>query len=407
MKYLKNLIKISLISLAAGVAGGIIGGIFHKTVELATEIRLENSFLIYLLPFAGLLVAFIYRAFKLKKDPGTNGVLCAVRDEGEIPGTLGPSIFLGTIITHLFGGSAGREGAALQLGGTIGSVLSKLFKLNKKTKPLIILSGMSAVFSALFGTPVTAVIFAIEACLVGSICHSALIPCFIASYAGFFISTVLGNAPVRLDILLVPGADVRTMIATLALGVACGIVGILFCKTMKAVHGFAERKIENTYIRAFTGGIIIVLFTMLLRTYDYNGAGMDVVQRAMLGEAKPYAFLLKIIFTAVTIGFGFKGGEIVPTIFIGATFGCFFGGLLGLPGSFGAGVGVAALFAAVTNCPLAALALAIEVFGGGGFALFAAAIFISTVLSGYTSLYKEQRFTFSKEFFEIIDRKAD
>ena len=202
-------------------------------------------------------------------------------------------------------------------------------------------------------------------------------------------------------------ADIRAMILTLVLGCACGLLGIVFCKTMKCVHSFAEKKIENTYLRAFVGGIIIMLLTMLLGTYDYNGAGMDVVQRAMMGDAKPYAFLLKMIFTAITIGFGFKGGEIVPTIFIGATFGCLFGTITGLPASFAAAVGVAALFAAVTNCPLASLSLAIEVFGGDGFALFAAAIFVSTALSGYTSLYKEQRFTFSKEFYETVDKKAE
>ncbi len=407
MNHLKNLFKISLISLITGVCGGIIGSLFHKAVEWATEIRHENSFLIYLLPLGGLLVALIYRALKLKKDPGTNGVLCAARGEGEIPLTLGPSIFFGTFFTHLFGGSAGREGAALQLGGTIGSLFSRAFRLDKKIKPIIILSGMSAVFSALFGTPVTAVIFSIEVCLVGSFCHSALVPCLVASYAGFFISTLFGNAPVRLEMLQVPGADIKTMILTLVLGSACGILGIVFCKTMKHVHSFAEKKIENTYLRAFVGGAIIVILTMLFRTHDYNGAGMDIVERAMNGQVIPYAFLLKIIFTAITIGFGFKGGEIVPTIFIGSTFGCFLGELLGLPASFAAGVGVAALFAAVTNCPLASLALAIEVFGGDGFALFAAAIFVSTVLSGYTSLYKEQRFTFSKEFYETVDKKAE
>ena len=407
MKNIINLLKISLIALVTGVCGGIIGSIFHKAVEWATEIRIENSYLIYLLPIGGLFIALIYRALKLKKDPGTNGVICAARGEGEIPLTLGPSIFFGTFFTHLFGGSAGREGAALQLGGTVGSLFSRAFRLDKKIKPIIILSGMSAVFSALFGTPVTAVIFSIEVCLVGSICHSSLVPCLVASYAGFFISTLFGNAPVRLEMLQVPGADIKTMILTLVLGSACGILGIVFCKTMKHVHSFAEKKIENTYLRAFVGGAIIVILTMLFRTHDYNGAGMDVVERAMNGQVIPYAFLLKIIFTAITIGFGFKGGEIVPTIFIGSTFGCFLGELLGLPASFGAGVGVAALFAAVTNCPLASLALGIEVFGGGGFALFAAAIFVSTALSGYTSLYKEQRFTFSKEIYEPVNKMAE
>ena len=407
MKYIINLLKISLISLITGVCGGIIGSLFHKAVEWATEIRHANSYLIYLLPLSGLLIALIYRALRLKKDPGTNGVLCAARGEAEVPLTLGPSIFFGTIITHLFGGSAGREGAALQLGGTIGSLFSRALRLDRKIKPIIILSGMSAVFSALFGTPVTAVIFSIEVCLVGSICHSALVPCLVSSYAGFFISTLFGNHPVRLEILQVPTADIKTIIMTLVLGVACGLLGIVFCKTMKGVHSFAENKIENTYLRAFVGGIVIVALTMLLGTKDYNGAGMDVVERAMKGQVIPYAFLLKIIFTSITIGFGFKGGEIVPTIFIGSTFGCFLGGLLGLPASFGAGVGVAALFAAVTNCPLASLVLGIEVFGGGGFALFAAAIFVSTAISGYTSLYKEQRFTFSKEIYETIDKKAD
>lgn len=405
-QYLSNILELSFIALLVGIVGGIVGGAFHKAVDIATEFRCENTNLIYWLPLGGLLIVFIYRIFKLKTDPGTNRILSSVRGEEQIPISIGPSIFFATIITHLFGGSAGREGAALQLGGAIGSGIGKAFKLDKKIMPLVILCGMSAVFSALFGTPLTAVIFSIEVCCVGMIFESAFIPCFISSYIALYISHLFGNPPVRFLIEYIPQTSLTTVIQASITGLACAMVSILFCHVMSSSHKLIHSAIKNDYLRAFAGGVAIILLTLIFRTYDYNGAGMDVINRAVSGNAVSYAFILKIVFTAITIGAGFKGGEIVPTFFIGATFGCVFGPIIGLPASFTAALGICTLFAGVVNCPIASIILAIELFGSNGILLYAAAIFTCHALSGYWGLYSEQKIMFSKHCFETLNMRT-
>ena len=399
-------LKLITLSLTVGIICGLVGGIFHRTIDFATEFRVEHSDILYLLPFAGLVIVFLYNKTNLKKDPGTNNIISGVRSEENIPFAIAPNIFFATIITHLFGGSAGREGAALQLGGAIGSATGNVFKTDCKLKPLIILAGMSGVFSALFGTPLTAVVFAIELCCVGTMFYSSLLPCFISAYTALFISKMMGTNPVRLAVADIPSTNINTIISVIILGFACACLGILFCKAMKHTHKLAEEKIPNSYLRIFVGGAIIVVLTKLLGTYDYNGAGMDIIIQATNGNAVPYAFLLKILFTAITIGFGYKGGEIVPTFFIGATFGCVLAPILNLSPSFSAAVGMAALFTAVVNCPIASLILACEIFGSNGILLYAAAIFVSFTFSGYSSLYASQMFSFSKNCFETLNRKS-
>lgn len=402
----KTAIKLTAVGLLTGVICGITGGYFHKLIEIASDFRKANPNIIYFLPIAGLVIVFLYNKIKLNKDPGTNCIIQGVRNEGTIPFSLAPGIFISTVITHLFGGSAGREGAALQLGGAIGSKTSDLLKLNSKTKPLIILAGMSGVFSALFGTPLTAVIFVIELCCVGTVFYSALIPCFTASYVALRISILIGNHPVRLITDGIPATNLNSVIAAIIIGILCAVLSFVFCSAMKYTHKFADKFFKNSYIRILTGGIIIVVLTKIIGTYDYNGAGMNIIESAIQGKALPIAFLLKILFTAITIGFGFKGGEIVPTFFIGATFGCVVGPLLGLSPAFAAALAMSSLFAAVVNCPLASIILACEIFGNNGILLYASAIFTAFAFSGYSSLYSKQIFSFSKNTFETLSRKS-
>lgn len=402
----KSAIKLIAIGLITGIICGITGGYFHKLIDVASNFRTTNPSIIYLLPIAGLAIVFLYNIIKLNKDPGTNCIIEGVRSERKIPFTLAPGIFISTVITHLFGGSAGREGAALQLGGAIGSKTADLLKVNQKVKPLIILAGMSGVFSALFGTPLTAVIFVIELCCVGTVFYAALIPCFTASYIALRISILIGNHPVRLITDGVPTTNLNSVVASIIIGILCAALSFIFCFAMKYAHKLADKAFRNSYIRIFAGGVIIIVLTKLIGTYDYNGAGMNIIENAMQGEAYTFAFLIKILFTAITIGFGFKGGEIVPTFFIGATFGCVVGPLIGLSPAFSAALGMSALFAAVVNCPLASVVLACEIFGNNGILLYASAIFTAFAFSGYSSLYSKQIFSFSKNTFETLNRKS-
>lgn len=404
--YVKTFLMFAIVAGTTGVIGGIVGGAFHKTVEWASELRTENGWLLFCLPIAGIIITFLYKKADFKYDPGTNHIISAVRSENKIPIVMAPLIFISTVLTHLCGGSAGREGAALQLGGSIGFASGKLFKLNDKNMPLVVMCGMSAVFSALFGTPVTAVFFAMEVVSVGVIYYSALVPCLFASYIAFFISSLYGNEPVRFAVSVIPNTDLKSVLGVMAVGVLCAVLSILFCTVMKYSGMYARRFIKNGYLRTAVGGAAIIILTYIVGTCDYNGAGTDIIAKAVGGEADNFAFILKIVFTAITIGCGFKGGEIIPTFFIGATFGCVVGPVFGLPPQFSAAVGIVALFVGVVNSPMASLVLAIELFGSQGILLYAAAIFVSYMLSGYYSLYSGQKLMYSKLCAEYININA-
>jgi H+/Cl- antiporter ClcA len=320
---------------------------------------------------------------------------------------MAPLIFISTVITHLLGGSAGREGAALQLGGSIGYRIGNLFRLDEKDMHLIILCGMSSVFSALFGTPITATVFAMEVVSVGVIYYSGFIPCIISSLTAFQVSLLFGINPVKFSLGVIPGPTLSVIIKTIILAILCAVISIIFCIALHKTHMLLVKLLSNDYIRIAIGGFAIIILTFLLRTGDYNGAGMDVITRAMNGNAKPEAFILKIVFTAITIGAGYKGGEIVPTFFIGATFGCLIGNLIGLNPGFSAAIGLVALFCGVVNCPISSIFLSVEIFGSQGLILFVIACGVTNMLSGNYGLYSSQKLIYSKLKAEYINIYAE
>lgn len=405
-KMLLSFVKWIIIAAVVGAFVGIVGVFFHICVEKATEIRVEMPWLIWLLPIGGTAIVFLYKKTGMEKDRGTNLVLDAVRSNEPLNIKTAPLIFVSTVITHLFGGSSGREGAALQIGGSIASYVGTHIKLDEKDQRIITMCGMAAGFSALFGTPVAAVVFAMEVVSVGVMYYSAIVPCIIASAVGAYIASVSDIAPTSFSIIgSIPTIELLTIFKVIVLAVLCAAVSMLFCLTLKKTHKLYD-KIPNKTVAAIVGGLAVAILTFIIGTTDYNGAGMDVIGRAVAGEAEYEAFILKIIFTALTLGAGFKGGEIVPTLFVGATFGNVAGKLLGLGGSFGAGLGMAALFCGVTNCPLTSLILSIELFGTEGLIYYAVACAVSYKLSGYYGLYSAQKIVYSKHRPEFIDKKT-
>ena len=388
-----------------GLIGGTVGSIFHLSVEFATQTRLEDPWIIYLLPFGGLIIVFLYKK-AMNEDPGTNLVINSIRTDGKVPFMMSPLIFIGTVITHLFGGSAGREGAALQLGGSIGSQIGNFIGLDEKDMHLITLCGMSGVFSALFGTPLTATFFSMEVISIGIIHYSAFIPCIVSSLTAYAVSLYFGLEPVRFSLNIFPDISFINIVKVMVLGSLCAIVSIIFCEVLHKSNKLLKKLMPNSYIRVFAGGTIIILMTLVIGSRDYNGAGMDIISNAINGSAKPEAFILKMIFTAITISVGYKGGEIVPTFFIGSTFGCVFGSVLGLDPCFGAAVGLVALFCGVVNTLITSIILSIELFGAGNIILFAIACGVSYMESGYYSLYTSQKIMYSKIKAEYINRSA-
>ena len=403
--FICTFVKWLFIAGVTGALGGLVGSAFHITVTAASDFRGAHPWLLYLLPLSGLLIALIYRVTKMEHE-NTNSIIDSIHSGSRVPLALIPAIYLSTAITHLFGGSAGREGAALQIGGSLGCYIGHFFKLDDKDMRIATLSGMSAVFSALFGTPLTAALFALEVISVGVLYYSALVPCLAASLIAMWVSLLFGVEPTRFLVTAEP-VSVLMMVKVGVLALLCALVSVLFCVAMhKTAHLFAE-KFKNSFLRIFIGGVIVVLLSLLLRTSDYNGAGMDVIRRAVeQGTARPTAFVWKLILTAVTIGCGFKGGEVVPTFFIGAAFGCVVGSLLGIPCGFAAAVGLISVFCGAVNCPVASIILSVELFGSQGLVYFALACGIAYMLSGYFGLYSSQKIMYSKLRAEFININA-
>lgn len=395
-EYVKSFGKWILCAVVVGIFGGVVGSLFHMCVDYVTHVRMENNWLLYLLPVGGVLIFLLYGIFKKLGALDTDRVLTSVSKDKDVPFVMAPLIFISASISHLLGASVGREGAALQLGGAIGYRFAKALKMSKESVHTIVRAGMSAVFSALFGTPLAAAVFALEVVSVGALPYGAMVPCFLSSATAFLVSTSMGVAPVRFLDIVFPAVSANVLLQVLALAVLCAVISILFCVAIEQSKKGANKLLPNPYLRGFVGGAVILLLTILLRTHDYNGTGMNVISKALSGDARYEAFLLKIIFTAVSIAAGFKGGEIVPAFFIGATFGCAFGSLLGLGAQVGAAIGFVSVFCGAVNCPVASILLGIEVFGAEGALPIALACSVSFMLSGRYSLYHSQSFLYSK-----------
>lgn len=387
-------LKWLLISIVTGITVGFVGVLFFYSIKGVTDFRKSHSWIIWLLPLGGIAIVQLYKAMGFPKDKGTNLVLLSARDGEKMGFKNTICIFISSVITHLLGGSSGREGAALQIGGSMGSQFGRILKLDDDDRKIITMCGMSACFSAIFGTPVTATIFSAEICLVGSLQYSAIVPCIISAISAMKVAEFFKVTDFELFINA-PEYSLLNYGKIIILGILCAVVSCIFCGASQIASHF-YKKIKNQNLRIVTGGIIVAVLTFATGTFDYNGAGGEIIEKAFTGDSRPEAFIMKILFTALTLGAGFKGGEIVPVFFTGSTFGSLMAGILGLDYSIGAGVGMVAVFCGVTNCPLSSIILSVELFGGSGFGFCAIACCISFMLSGYMSLYTAQQFMYSK-----------
>ncbi len=391
--YVRAFVVWTLMAAAVGAVCGVVGGAFAIVVEKATHLRQHTPWLPWLMPVAGLVIAGLYKLLKLPLTIGTDEIIKTVRTQEGVSIKMAPAIFISTALTHLTGGSAGREGAALQLGGSIGVAMSRLMKPLGDNRRVFQLCGMAALFSALFGTPLAATIFVVEIIEIGRINHRALLPCLISALTAKLVAAAIG-APAEAFPLAGGLADTTwlTLLQSAGVGLCCGVVAVIFCQVMHLSGRYLRKAVPNDFLRIALGGAAVALLALLLGTADYQGSGMHVILEALKGHAAPEAFLLKILFTALTLGVGFKGGEIVPSFFIGATLGCVVAPLLGLDPALGAGLGIIAMFCGVTNGALASMVLSVELFGAEYLPLFGIACAVSYALSGHISLYHTQEF---------------
>ena len=405
MDYLLGFLRWIAVGLALGVLGGLVGTAFCKAIAAVTAFRAAHSAIVWLLPLGGVLIVWLY-SLGGTRPTDTNGVLLALHSNSRITPSTGPLIFVSTMITHALGGSAGREGAALQLGGVLGSSLGKLLRLNEEDTRLIIMCGMSAVFAALFGAPLTAALFAIEVASVGIFHFSAILPCLTSALTAVHLAGMMGVHADRFPLETAFAFSLHNIFSVAGISVACAVVSIFYCVALRQGGTWWGKKLPNPYLRAAAGVLCVAVLTAVLGT-AYNGAGMDVIERAMEGDALPWAFALKFLFTVVTMTSGYKGGEIVPAMFIGATLGAVLGNLFSLAPGLGAAVGLLSMFCASLNCPVSSVFLGLEMFGGSNIRFFAIAAAISFMLSANYGLYKEQKIVNSKIRPEVIDRYTD
>ncbi len=394
-----------VLAAAVGLVCGGVGTAFHLSVEAVTELRGEHGWILWLLPLAGLVIVALYKGTRCE-GMGTNNVIRAVQSGEAVSPLLVPAIFLGTVLTHLCGGSAGREGAALQMGGSIGYNVGRLFRLSDHDRRTATVCGMAAFFSALFGTPLAATLFAMMVEDVGLTFSVAFVPGFLAALVAYGVSLACGISPTRFALADAPALTADAVLKVMVLGAACAVVSRLFCGLLHFTEHELPKRLPNPWMRAAVGGMAVVALSYLMGVGRYNGAGMGVIAAAVeQGEALPWDFLCKALLTAVTLASGFKGGEVVPSFYIGATFGCAVGPLLGLPAGFSAAVGLVAVFCGATNTLIPSILMAYELFQGEGLELVALGCGVCYMLSGYHGLYSSQTFVTEKWASEYHEKK--
>lgn len=397
-----------------GAVIGPVGALFCFLMNKVTEIRMGFPIFLYMLPFGAILIQYTYSVFKKRNvtysATGTNLVLSAIQSKDEIPLRMAPLIFVSTVFSHLAGASVGREGAALQMGGSIGNAIGRLFRLDEQDKHTIIMCGMSAAFSAVFGTPLTAAVFSMEVVSVGIMHYAALLPCVISSFVARAIAGYFGFGNLTFSLPDVPAFGLKTAIIAAVFAAVCGVASMVFCIALSQTERIAERRASNPYVRAFIGGTAVLILTLLSGSQTYNGTGIAIIEDALSGrEVFVAAFIPKAIFTILSIAAGYRGGEIVPSFCIGTSLGVFFGWICGFSPEVTiilAAIGMGAFFCGVTNCPITSFLLCIELFGMEAAPYFILAIAISYTISGYYGLYKSQKILYSKYKSNYINKKT-
>lgn len=405
LKY-KNFFSVLVLWIFFGsIIGLVVGSTTFFLLEindfLGDDIRLKRDWLIFLLPFGGIIIGYIYMKYGKVLLNNTlndtaelnNLVIDSVHGQKEIPRRMGPIVYFGTFITVLFGGSTGREGAAVQMGGSVAATINKLFKVNIFDKKILIMSGISAGFGAAFGAPITGAVFGMEMAALGKLKFEAIVPCLTASFVGHYVTTAAwGHKHEEFIIQTVPEITIITFIIVILLSVLFSQVSVLYCQLRHGIEKISEKLFKKNHMkRAFFGGISIVILTLIAGSQDYNGRGFHMLEQSFIEDVPPFAFLAKLIFTAITLGTGFVGGEAIPLFFIGATLGNSLHTFIDLPMSFLAALGLIAVFSGGTNTPIAAFLLAMEMFDGKGLEYFFVACLVSYIFSGHHGLWPSQK----------------
>lgn len=396
---LKMPIKISIymikwltIASIIGLMMGMLSAFFLKSLDTVTQIRLDKPWLLLLLPISGAVFAFLYKKFGGNAVRGNNLVIDQANGEQEdIPLRLIPLTLFGTITTHLFGGSVGREGTAVQMGGTVANAIGRLFRLDKLEREIVIISGISAGFSSVFGTPLAGTIFGLEVLMIGRLRSDGLFPSFFAAFFANFVTESFGITHTHYSMGQIPDWSLLLFIKMIVAGICFGLVGWLFSRSITWIKKIYARWFSNVVLRNFIGGIVVVAAVFILQTQRYLGLSLPLLQDAFDGANHWFDFLGKLFFTALSLGAGYQGGEVTPLFEIGATLGSTLALILHLSVPFLAGLGFIGVFSGATNTPIACFIMGIELFGGEAALFFFMICLISYMCSGNTGIYSSQK----------------
>lgn len=403
---LGQMLRWSVLVIPVGILGGSASALFLWSLDRVTALRWQYGWLLFLLPVAGVAVGWLYHRFGGSAAGGNNLIIEQIHAPGGgVPRRMAPLILIGTLITHLFGGSAGREGTAVQMAGSLASAYGKLCRFGEENVRVLLMAGVAAGFGSVFGTPLTGAIFAMEVLVIGRMRYDALLPVLVASVIGDVTCSAWGiaHAPYRIAWDATAGGvfhlDALLVGKVLLAAVAFGLVSRLFSELTHALQQGSQRLVPTPWLRPAVGGLVVIGLVYLVGTRDYLGLSVSSPDPQAVtlatafapGGATPWSWWWKILFTAVTLAAGFKGGEVTPLFFIGAALGNTLGVLLGAPVDLMAGLGFIAVFAGATNTPLACTVMGIELFGAHYTVYFALACFIAYYCSGHSGIYHAQR----------------
>ncbi|MEI6946843.1 voltage-gated chloride channel family protein [Paraflavisolibacter sp. H34] len=408
----RHLLYWTLLVLPVAVAVGAFVALFLWLLDWATVTRWNHLWLVGLLPLAGLLIVWGYRQWGKNAAAGNNLILEEIhKPGGGVPARMAPLVLVSTVLTHLFGGSAGREGTAVQMGGSLAALFARWYRLKQADKRILLLCGMSAGFGAVFGTPLAGTVFALEVLAIGRIRYEALVPCLIAALAADGTCSALGIHHTKYSIafshqgqaLPLVSFDLLLLAQVAAAGVAFGLAGYLFAALSHRIRDASARYLPYPWLPPLAGAALVLGISYALGTFDYLGlgvthprGGVSILSAFQEGGADTWSWLWKLLLTALTLHTGFKGGEVTPLFFIGATLGNTLAGLAGAPVDLFAGLGFIAVFSGATNTPLACTLMGVELFGSGNVLYYAVACFTAYYFSGHAGIYSAQRVAVTK-----------